>query len=309
MVKKIVLLFFLLLLVVAGVALTGNLWLPYAMAYGIHQVTGFPTAIQKANLDLMGSKFGVYGIKIQNPGDFPKGDFVSIPEIYVDFDLSDFLESRKLHIQELRLNIEEVGVVKNASGESNISRLTSISKPKEAPTKEKLEKAKSSEELKFFVDTLVLTIRRVRFQDQTNPFMGERTIDLHIEREVVHGLSSPADIVRLVVLRVVYEAALGNLGVPVDLLSGQLNASLAKGQALALQSTALATGIGTQALGESKRILEQASQKLPAPNAEVEKVLGGTTAKAKGLFGGATNLLKSTAQSLEEKAKSQTSSN
>ena len=204
-----------------------------------------------------------------------------------------------------------MGVIKNQTGESNISRLTSVSKAKTEAKEEKqeLEKAKSSQELKFFVETLVLTIRRVKFQDQTNPLIGEKTIDLRINQEIVHSLSSPADIVRLVVLRVIYKAALGNLGVPVDLLKGQLDASLAKGQELALQSTELARELGTQTLGEGKRVLEEVSQKVPIPSAEVGKAVDEAKEKAKGIFGSAASLLKNTAQSIEDKAKSAASSN
>ncbi len=300
-----------LILIAGGAVLTVNFWLPSAMAFGIHQVTGFPTAIQKANLDLAGSKFGVYGIEIKNPGGFPKGNFVSIPEIYVDFDFQAFLKNQRIHIRELRLNVAEVGIVKKSNGESNISRLSSVNKgtAEASKQKEKVEKAKSPQELRFFVDTLILTIRLVRFQDQTSSLVGERNIDLRIDQEVVHGLSSPADIVRLVVVRIIYKAALGNLGVPVDFLKGQLDASLAKGQQLALQSTALAEHFGTQAFDEGEHLLKQASQQLPVSNVGVDKAVSETRAKAKSLFGGASHLLKNTAESFEEKAKSTTSSN
>jgi len=300
-----------LVLIVGGAVLTVNSWLPSAMAFGIRQITGFPTAIQKANLDLAGSKFGVYGIEIKNPGGFPKGNFVSIPEIYVDFDLQDFLKNQRVHIRELRLNIAEVGIVKKSNGESNISRLSSVNKgtAEVSKQKEKVEKAQSPQELRFFVDTLVLTIRYVRFQDQTNSLVGKKNIDLRIDGEVVHGLSSPADIVRLVVVRIIYKAAIGNLGVPVDFLKGQLDTSLAKGQELALQSAALAEKFGTQAFGDGEHLLKQASQQLPVSNAGVDKAVSETRAKAKSLFGGATNLLKNTAESLEEKTKSAASSN
>lgn len=312
MIKKIASVFLVLVLALFGVILTINFWLPPVLAFGIHQVTGFPTKVQRTDFNLKSSKFGIYGLDIRNPKGFPRGKFVSIPEIYVDFDLVNFIKSQKIYIKELRLNIDEVGVVKNTSGESNISKLTSISKRKVQETpkeKEKLEKAKSPRELKFFVDTLVLSIRRVRFQDQTKPFIGERTIDLHIDHEVVRGLSSPLDIVRLVVLRVIYKAALGNLGVPVDLLKGQLDASLAKGQVLALESTKLAMEMGTQALGEGERFIKQAGEKLPVSNTEVEQAVDEAKAKAKSILGGAGGFLKGTVQSIEERTKSQTTSN
>ncbi|MBI4372812.1 MAG: hypothetical protein HY585_03700 [Candidatus Omnitrophica bacterium] len=306
MIKKLLLAIAVLFLMILGVVFTSQFWLPYAIAAGIGQVTGFPTRVQRANLDLPSSKFGIYGLEIKNPKGFPKGNFVSIPEVFVDFDLGPLMKGRKLYIQEIRLNIEEVGIVKNRSGESNISKLTSVRKEKVVAEKQKqkLEKAKSPQELTFFVETLVLTIRRVRFQDEANPLIGERVIDLHVDQEVVHGLSSVADLVRLIVLHVIQKAALGNLGVPVDFLKGHLDASLAKGQELFLQHTAVAREMGIQALGEGERLIEEASKKIPVPEIELEKTVSETAEKAKGILGSAAELLKKPIQSAEEANKS-----
>ncbi|MBI4394699.1 MAG: hypothetical protein HY583_00730 [Candidatus Omnitrophica bacterium] len=293
MIKKIVLVIGVLFLILLGFILTNSFWLRYALAAGISQVTGFPTKIHKTDLNIQKSLFGIYGLRIRNPSGFPRSTFISIPEVFVDFDLGPFIKSRKLYIRQLRLHIEEVSIIRNQSGETNISRLTTVKKGKAERETQKLEKAKSPKELKFFVETFVLTIRRVRFQDQTNPLIGEKVIDLHIEQEVIHGLSSPADIVRLVVLRVIQKAALGNLGVPIDLLSQQLDASIAKGEELVNQSVALAAKMGTQTIGEGERILGEASKKVPIPTEEVGQVVEEAKTKLKDILGKAKSSVSS----------------
>ena len=310
MVKKILIGFVsivvVLLLALIGLLFTSNLWLGSVLASGIERTTGFPVKIENARLDLPESKIGLYGIEIKNPPGFSRAVFASIPEIYVDFDLQQFLKSRKLYFQEIRLNIAEVAIVRNKSGQTNLAQLKAVSKPKAeiAKEQEKIKQAPSPKALDFFVEELILTIRRVRYQDESNILIGERTIDLHIENQVFYGIANPMDIVRIVVLQITYKAALGNLGVPVDMLKAHLDQSLAVGQQLALQTTAVARQVGEQTLGEGMRLVQKAGQKIPVSTTEVEKTVGEVSNKAKGFFGSASHFLQETADSVQEKTRS-----
>jgi len=310
MVKKIIigLLIFglLLLLTPVGLVLTSDLWLGQALAMGIEKVTGFPTQIEKTHLDLKASQFGVYGVQIKNPKGFQEGVFAAVPEIYVDFDLSQFLGSRKLYFQEIRLNIEEVAVIRNHLGETNLSKLKAIKKSKTevAQEQEKVKKAPSPKALDFFVEELVLTMRKVRYRDEANRLIGDKHIDMHITGQVYRNIANPADIIRIIVLQITYKAALGNLGLPVDMLKGQLDQSLAISQQLATESMAQARQLGEQALGEGKRLMGQTVQNIPVDTETVEKAVNDVANKAKNLFGSAGNFLKKTAESAQEKSTS-----
>lgn len=312
--KKIVYALIVLLLIPAGLIVTSNFWLRGLITEAIHRTTGFPLTIERTSLDLPASQFGVYGIELNNPSGFPQGRFASIPEIYVDFDLSRFLFERKLYFQEIRIHIEEIAIIRNPSGQTNLAELRTLVKPKSELEKEreKALKASSSRALNFFVEQLVLTIRHVRYQDQTallskSP-LAQKSIDLHIEREVFRGFSNPSDIVRIIVLRIVHQAAIGNLGIPVDLLRGHLDSTLARGQMLALQGEVLAHEVGTGVLGEGEHFLKQASEQIPAVNLEVKQATGQVQEKAEGFFQGAERLLKDTAESIGEKAQPSTTS-
>ncbi|MBI4358626.1 MAG: hypothetical protein HY584_04935 [Candidatus Omnitrophica bacterium] len=295
-------------LLAVGAVLSSHLWLGQALAMGIENMTGFPTKIGRTNLSLGESRIGINGIEIKNPKGFPEGVFASIPEIYVDFDLDQFLKNRKFYFQEIRLNIEEVAIIRNQSGETNLSRLKPVSKPKAEMVQEQREikKAPSPKALNFFVEKLVLSIRRVRYRDESRPLVGERTVDLHMNNQVFTGIANPKDIVRIIVLQITYKAALGNLGVPVDMLKGHLDESLAVGQKLALQSTLFARQMGTQTLGEGMRFIEGASGKIPVASGGVEKTVDEVTNTAKGLLGSATRFLQGESDSPQETQSSPT---
>ena len=59
---------------------------------------------------------------------------VEIPEIYVDYNPMAFLQHKKVHLREARLNLAQVTVIKNESGETNINALKTAQKaPAEKP--------------------------------------------------------------------------------------------------------------------------------------------------------------------------------
>jgi hypothetical protein len=292
--------------ILAVVFMTSGFWLHLAVSAAIQGVTGFPVKIKKLDLDLAATRFGVYGVEINNPKTFSDKRFVSIPEVLVDFDLPQFLKSRKIYLEEIRLNIEEVSVVRAKSGGTNLSQLKAItqSKSEMASEEKKVTQASSPKALDFFVEKFILTVRRVRYHDEGQPLIGERVIDLNIQDETFSGISNFADIIRIIVLQITYKAALGNLGIPVDLLKGHLDSTLTRGQELATQSAELAQQLGTQAIEEGARALEQAAKKVPVSSPQIEKTMGEATQKAKGIFGSAEKFLKNTAESVNEKVKS-----
>ncbi|OGW85268.1 MAG: hypothetical protein A3C35_04880 [Omnitrophica bacterium RIFCSPHIGHO2_02_FULL_46_11] len=311
MIKKITAVLGFFFLVILLIILTSGFWLRPVLAAALSKVTGFPATIQKIHFDLPSSQFGIYGIELKNPAGFGKERFAFIPEAYVDFSLREFLSSRKFHFQEIRFNIDEVTIVKNASGQTNISQLTALKKQKSELKQETeaVKQAPSPQALNFFVDRLDLTVRRVRYVDYTMPKPLEKEIDIHMDHEIFLGISNPLDIVRIIVLKVIYKAALGNLNVPVAQLKEHLDVSLALGQDLAKQGTEIAQAMGADVFSEGTKMVEQVSGTLPVSNPIVDETVQNVKKKTDGIFRGASQLLKSTAESIEEKTKLSSSSN
>ena len=280
---------------------TSQFWIHHAVAAVIKQVTGLPVSIQRSHVNLAATEFGIYGIEIKNPKGFSEEVFVKIPEIYIDFDLNQFLSGKKIHFEEIRLNIEQVTLEKNKAGELNVSRLKTVKKDQ----KEAAAPAKTPQKpmTPLLIDQLVLTIRNIKYVDQSLPVSVNRNVDLKIENEIIKGVTNPADIVRLVMSKIIYNSTFGALGAPVDLLNKNLDASLAKGQAALTQSTDIALQMGNQVMGEGKKMVQDATSMIPSEipgSKEVGQLKDQVKGKAGGLFQGAERLLKNTTESIQE---------
>ncbi|GEM_PF-2348772 len=302
--KSILFLFFGVFLILGIALATSHLWIHRAVAAIIHEVTGLPVTIERAHVNLIGTEFGVYGVKIKNPEGFSDQLLASLPEIYVDFDFSQFFADGKLHFEVIRLNLEELSIVRNEQGVTNLATLKTLKKDKkEAAAKPGME-AKPVVKRRFLIDELVITIRNVKYSDQSLPVPINRTIDLKINQEVFRGVTNLGDIIRIILRKVIYDTSFRSLGAPVDLLTQQFGPSLLRGQEVLMQSTEIAKVMGTEVLGQGRRIVEDATSKIPATlpvPPEVNQITDEVKGKANGLFKGAERFLKTTTDSLSEK--------
>ncbi len=307
---KIILSLFLILVLGLGLAVvTANFWVGPAVAAIIHNATGFPVKIDKVNINLSGTAFGVYGIKIMNPPGF-NGMLASIPEIYVDLNIAPFFEQQMIHLETVHLDIAEFSIVRNEQGVSNLDHLKTLKKDKAEAVKPKAPE-KPAAKPKFLIDELVLTIRTVKYEDRSLPVAINRSIDLKVDKEIIKGLTSPADIVRLVLMKILYSSSIGNLGLPVDLMKQQFGPTLQKGQQALTEGTELARQMSTEALGTGKKFVEEAVGKIPTEvpvSAEVEKITKDVTGTASGLLKGAGKFLKSTTNTIAETVESKSDS-
>lgn len=287
---KSILALFLILIFALGIAvISSNLWVPRAASAAISNMTGLPIDIEQVKINLRGSEFGIYGIKVKNPNGFRDGVMASIPEIFVDFDFSSFFEGRKIHFQMIRLNLAEISIIRNERGITNLDHLKTLKKDKkQAAARPSAPKPVVKEQ--FIVDDLILTIRQVNYTDRSLPIPVHRSIDLKINQEVFKGVTSPGDIIRIILMKIVYNTSFAALGTPVDLLKQQFRPSLLRGQDVLVQSAELARFMGTQALGEGRKMIEEAASKIPLSVPD----------KTTGLFRDAERLLKSTTDALTE---------
>lgn len=294
--KLIVKTFFFLVLIVVLIlviaAATSRLWIRSAISQSIQEVTGFPATIERVHVNLRGSEVGIYGVQINNPAGFSDELFASIPEIFIDFDFSQFISDRKLHFEVIRLNLAHVSIARNERGQTNLDLIKTLKKDKKE--KAALKMPKRSKQA-FLVDEFVLTIRKVSYHDRFFPVPMDRTIDVNINDEVFRGVQNAGDIVRIVLMKIIYSASFGNLGAPVDFFKQQFDQSLLQAQEILNLSTGLARVVGGQALGEGFKMVEN----VPVPK-QVNQVTQEVKGKATGLFQNAERLLTETTNTLSK---------
>jgi uncharacterized protein involved in outer membrane biogenesis len=185
---------------------------------GAKKMTGFPLTIGTLQLSPFGGKVDAHDLKLTNPDEFPDKTFVDMPQLYIDLRLGSILSGAP-HVNDMIINIKQVTVVKNAKGETNARKLKAV-----------VSSGKSSS--KYYVDKLQVHIGTVSIKDYSHPKMTERNKTLDIDA-TYRNISDSTDITRLVLLTVMSQVRLPDIGINTDDLKKDLgNVTNQAGQAL-----------------------------------------------------------------------------
>lgn len=181
------------------VAVGKNIIAKTALSAGVKAMTGLKLSMKSMNVGVVKTLLGIDELKLYNPAGFTEPVMVDMPEIYVDYDLGAFLKKR-VHLEEVRVDLKEFVVVKNEKGELNLDSLKVVKEQKEekAPPEEKKERAKMPE---FQIDVLELKIGKVIYKDYskgTPPQVREYDININ---ERYENITNPYSFATLIVVR------------------------------------------------------------------------------------------------------------
>ncbi len=253
---------FIIILAAAVFLIVAKDWvLKAAVETFVSRITGFETKLDDLKYDFP-STIQIKGLEIRNPAGFNQKIFADIPEIYVSLQLKELLKAKRIHLPEVRLNIQEVNIEKKADGISNVEMLRSVGKGKAVSQATDAGMAPSQKKpaLAFLLDRLELTIRNVSFEDRSS-ILGAASVvpkrlsvDLNVQKEVYTNIKDPALLVNLIVVKVLNSATLGRLLDidPQKLLGTNLSGALTAGQKLAIKQAEALTGQATLIAGKTE---------------------------------------------------------
>ena len=305
--KKFFIFFFVALLAIAVTAvLARDVILKTTAEQAVTRVTGFNTTIQSLHYDFP-STLQIKGLEIRNPSGFNEKIFVSMPEIYASLILQDLLSGKAAHLQEVRLNLQEVHIEKNEKGISNVELLSSVGKAQkgaQAPPPP----AGKKKPIPFLLEKLDLTIRNVSFEDRsgllgsalgsTPSVVPKRfAMDLNVQNEVFTNIQDPVVLVNLILVKVLNGATLGRLLNinPEKLLSDSMTSAVNSGRAVMTQGTEEFTKQFGNVKGQAANLVKEAS-------------VTNITQRAGGLMQGGVSTAKTTLGDTASTAKEQVSS-
>lgn len=99
----------------------------------IEKATGFQAAFEEIHVGLLRPVIRIRNLVLTNPPDFPHPEMLTVREVYVRYDRIS-LFGNNLHLEDVRLDIPRVVMIKPEGRASNIEVLTgSASKKKPAP--------------------------------------------------------------------------------------------------------------------------------------------------------------------------------
>lgn len=284
--KKFLIAVLLLLLAAGGaVYVARETLLRRGLETAVTQLTGFKTTVDHIRLDLYPTVVHLQNLKIYNPKAFKKEIFADIPEIYIEPDLAAILKKESLHIREIRFAVQEINVVKDEKGVSNIQMLSSVgqsaggdkakAKPQPAPKQEPA--------LPFKLDRFELTLRKVSFEDHSEALSGKMvpktvsaginrgmiykkvSVDLNVDRQIFENITDPKAIVNVVLMKILYGTTFGNLlGLDPSALAKDLtntvSASADELKQTATEVLKLTENMMKDTVGTAKGILNEATQ-------------------------------------------------
>lgn len=209
------------ILVLAAALVVLNALSTFLAAKVIETAVGQPVSIEKFKLDLFSSQAALYGLRIRNPKGFKEKTLASIPEISLHVDVPALLQNR-VHIWEIRLNLDEIVVERLETGAINLTEIGAVKNARRRPAPGRREapspgepspspgrsqpSAKPAKPPQVLIDTVVLSLGRARYVD---PVMGEKTMALEIKDFVLKNVTDPVQITQQIVVKVLERVGLG----------------------------------------------------------------------------------------------------
>lgn len=151
--------------------------------------TGMDAQIAKLEVGLATPTVNLEGLKLYNTADFGGGTFLDMPQLRIEY-VPGAIRGGKLHFKTVRLNLSEVHIVKNKNGKTNLELMQKESKKKTSGQKDK----SNIPGVDFGgIDTLYLTVGKIRITDEANPKNNE-VIDVGVKEEVGNNLKTEAEL-------------------------------------------------------------------------------------------------------------------
>lgn len=226
-------------LILAGFSLIKNGLTQSIIAGALSKAANVPVHIGSTHVQIISTTIDLKNVQIHNPRSYAEKIMIDAPEIYMSFDLPALFKGTT-HFREVKLNLKELIVIKNAKGEVNVIAL----KPKQGGESES-NKAKGQAP-KLSIDKLSLTIGRVVYKDYSQGGQPSTQIfDVNIQDRQYTHIENIQAVVSLIMFEALTRTSLSRLaGLDVSvfkdgagsLLSGGFG--LVKGEAGDLQNTA-----------------------------------------------------------------------
>jgi len=241
------------IIILVSVVLARNAITKTIISSGIKAITGLKLSIRGVKVGIIKTSIDIKELKLYNPVGFADKLMIDIPQIYVDYDLGAFFK-RRVHLEELKLNLKELVVVKNEEGQINLHSLKVVKTKEKEPQKKKKTKAS-----KFQIDVLELKVDKVIYKDYSKGSQPSiREFQVNID-ERYENITNPKAFVRLIVVKALMKTTLASLAnFNLTPLKDAAAITLKKSGRLAVDTAGKAVEVGkevgketTEALGEA----------------------------------------------------------
>ncbi len=249
-----------------------NMIIKTSVTTGVKAMTGLKLSIRSMNVGVFKSLIGINELQLHNPGGFEDDLMMDLPEIYVDYNLGAII-GRKAHLEEVRLNLREFLVVKNADGQLNLDSLRVVKETEgEGENAEKDEGKKEKSEMPDLqIDLLEMKIGKVVYKDYSKGTPPkEKVFNVNID-ERYENITNPQSLVRLIIVKALKNTTIASLtnfdlgklqsGISGSVKKATEMAQEAKDRAIETGQNAI-QGTAEEAVGKAEEAGKEAGEKL-----------------------------------------------
>ena len=187
---------FLIIVLVVIAVLSLNTVLKAVTEKRIHDATGMDADIGKLSFGLLTPTVTLKDFKLYNSPDFGGTPFLKIPELHAEYD-REALRKHELHLTLLRLNLEEIDVVKNQAGRTNVFPILAMVRAKQPGASANINTVTWLTGFRFTgVDVMNISIGKARMIDLKDQNLN-RWVDIGLENQIIKNVKSPADLAGL----------------------------------------------------------------------------------------------------------------
>lgn len=274
-----------LIVIVLALGLAKDVIIKTAVEKGVEVVTGLQLHIASFHMGIIKQVVAIKDLKLFNPKDFEDKVMLNMPEIYVDYDLPAII-SGKLHIPEIRVDLKEFVVEKNAKGALNLDSLNVVQAQK-GGGKAQAQAQAQAQMPPMMIDMLSLKIGKVVYKDYSGggaPSVNEFNINID---ETFRNIDNPSSVVAIIIVKALMNTTIGQLAnFDIGGLQGSVSGTLSTATKTATQAAATATKTATVATKAATQAAttatKQASQAVGGAAESVEKAASSVF----GVFGG-----------------------
>ncbi|MGE5280413.1 MAG: hypothetical protein ACM3L6_06695 [Deltaproteobacteria bacterium] len=209
------------------------------LSKGIRSLTGLDTRVERVDIGLFRPTLSLKGFTLLNPPGFQEETMARFPELFVAYDLPAFMNHR-VHLPEVRIDLDELVVVRNSGNKLNLDALKTLAQAKEQPGagKPAAEQAAPGKPPEIRIDVLRLKINEVVYEDYSQVPPSVRHFSIQLDK-TFRDITDPKALVNLIVVNALSKTALsGVLNVDLSQLQGEVSGVLRQqGQALQQELT------------------------------------------------------------------------
>ena len=162
----------------------------------IRDATGMDAEIGKLSFGLLTPTVTFGDFKLYSPPDFGGTPFLKISELHAEYD-REALKKHELHLTLLRLDLDEIDVVKNQAGRTNVFSILGLVRAKQPGVSANTNTVTWLTGFKFTgIDVMNISIGKARLIDLKDQNLN-RWVDIGLENQVIKNVQTPADLAGL----------------------------------------------------------------------------------------------------------------